>query len=67
LDTYIGKLAEYTGTEWGGDVIRPSEITGRVLQVIIPKGSMSAVQRAAIEAARERARKAGIDLIITEF
>jgi len=28
---------------------------------------MSPVQRAAIEAARERARKAGINLIITEF
>ncbi len=67
LDAYIGKLVEYTGTTWGGDEILPSQITSRVLQVIIPKGSMSPVQRAAIEAARERARKAGINLIIAEF
>jgi len=67
LNTYIDKLAEYTGTRWGGDAIESSDITGRVLQVIIPKGSMSPVQRAAIEAARERARRAGINLTIMEF
>jgi hypothetical protein len=67
LNSYIGKLADYTGTRWGGDVILPSQITGRVLQVIVPKGSMSQVQRAAIEAARERAHRAGIELTITEF
>lgn len=37
LNTYIDKLGEYAGTEWGGDVVRPSQITGRILQVIIPK------------------------------
>jgi CDI toxin restriction endonuclease-like domain len=67
LDAYIDKLAEYTGTRWGGDVIESSDIKGRVLQVIIPKGSMSPVQRAAIEAARERAKRAGINLTIMEF
>lgn len=67
LNAYIDKLAEYTGTRWGGDVIESSDITGRVLQLIIPKGSMSPVQRAAIEAARERARRAGINLTIVEF
>jgi hypothetical protein len=67
LNAYIDKLAECTGTDWGGDEILPSQITGRVLQVIIPKGSMTPVQRAAIEAARERARKAGIDLTIVEY
>jgi hypothetical protein len=41
LNTYIGKLAEYAGTEWGGDEILTSQITGRVLQVIVPKGSMN--------------------------
>ena len=67
LNAYIDKLAEYTGTRWGGDVIESSDIKGRVLQVIIPKGSMSPVQRAAIEAARERARRVGINLTIMEF
>jgi hypothetical protein len=67
LNAYIGKLAEYTGTKWGGDDILSSQITGRVLQVIIPKGSMNQVQSAAFEAARERARRAGINLIITEY
>jgi hypothetical protein len=67
LNAYIDKLAAYTGTKWGGDIIDASEITGRILQVIIPKGSMNQIQRAAFEAARERASRAGINLTIMEF
>jgi hypothetical protein len=67
LNTYIDKLAEYTGTKWGGDIIEASEITGWILQVIIPKGSMNQVQRAPFEAARERASKAVINLTIIEY
>jgi hypothetical protein len=51
-----------------GDIaIGSSEISSRVLSLAIPKGSMTAAQRAAIEAARTRAQALGVDLTITPF
>ncbi len=41
-------------------------ITRRVLNIVIPKGSGTAEQKAAIEAARERAKSLGVELVITE-
>lgn len=67
LNDYIGKLADYTGSQMGNIKITSEAITGRELSIAIPKGSMTAVQREAIEAARVRARSFGIDLKITEF
>jgi hypothetical protein len=67
LNDYIGKLASYTGSEMGDVKIASEAIVGRELSIAIPKGSMTAVQREAIEAARIRARSFGIDLKITEF
>jgi len=67
VNDYVDKLEIYSGTDWGGDEIDPSEIFGRTLRLIVPKDSMTAVQREAIEAARTRASAKGIDLIITEF
>jgi hypothetical protein len=67
LDRYLVKLEDYRGTNWGGDRIDPDEITGRMLHLIIPKGSLKAVQRDAIEAARARAAAKGITIELTEF
>jgi hypothetical protein len=67
LNDYIGKLANYEGSEMGDIKVAAEAITGRELSIAIPKGSMTAVQREAIEAARTRARSLGIDLKITEF
>jgi hypothetical protein len=67
LNDYIGKLASYTGSEMGDIKIGSEAITGRKLSIAIPKGSMTMVQREAIEAARVRARTFGIDLKVTEF
>ena len=44
----------------------PQPVIGRVLNIVIPKGSGTPEQLAAIEAARERAKKSGVQLIITE-
>jgi hypothetical protein len=44
-----------------------SAISGRALSLAIPKGSVTAVQRAAIEAVRARAKAFDVDFIITEF
>ena len=67
LNDYIGKLAMYEGSKMGDIAIGSSEISGRVLSVAIPKGSMTAAQRAVIEAARTRAHAFGVDLTITPF
>jgi hypothetical protein len=67
LNDYIGKLANYVGSEMGDIKITSEAILGRELSIAIPKGSMTAVQRDAIEAARIRARSLGINLKITEF
>jgi hypothetical protein len=67
LNDYIGKLASYTGSQMGYIKIESAEITGRELSIAIPKGSMTAIQREAVEAARIRARSLGIDLKVTEF
>jgi hypothetical protein len=43
------------------------QVTGRrVLNIVVPNGRTTPEQRAAIEAARERAKTLGIDFIITE-
>jgi filamentous hemagglutinin len=67
LNKYVDKLDEYTGTRWGGDNIKDSDITARELLVVVPRNSRGTTQRAAIESARARAKQLGIDLTITEF
>jgi hypothetical protein len=67
VNQYLEKLEKYAGTDWGGDKIRESQIAGRVLRLIIPKASMTAVQREVIEAATKIARSKGLRLVVTEF
>jgi hypothetical protein len=67
INTYVDQVAEYEGGELGRDVVKAEEITGRALNLAIPEGSVSAAQKAAIDAARARAKRLGVDLIITPF
>ncbi len=67
LNAYIDEMALFEGAELGDIEIKSSDIGGRALSLAIPKGSMTAVQRAAIEAARLRAQAFDVDLIITPF
>jgi hypothetical protein len=67
LNDYINKLTTYPGGRMGTMDIAASAIESRVLSIAIPKGSITPVQRAAIDAARVRARGLGIELIATEF
>ena len=64
---YLNELEAYAGTKWGGDVIKDSDIAGKVLRLIIPKGSMTPLQRETIEAATTTARSKNLRLIVTEF
>ena len=67
LDRYIGLMAKYDGGKLADIVISSSDIRGRSLNLVVPKGSMTAAQRAVIEAAGARAKALGVDFIISEF
>ena len=54
INTYIGKLADFDG----GD---------RVLNIAVPKGGMTAVQKSAFDAAANRAQEVGVTLKVTPF
>jgi filamentous hemagglutinin len=67
LNAYIDSIATYDGSVLGSVQILPADISGRALGLAIPKGAMTAAQRAAVEAARMRAQAFGVNLTITEF
>jgi hypothetical protein len=67
LNDYINKLVFFEGADFGIWEIEPSAINGRVLDLVVPKGSMTAAQRTAIEAAKLRARAFGVNLTVTDF
>jgi hypothetical protein len=67
LNAYIDEIALYEGGQLGFTVIPSSAIAGRALNLAIPKGSITPIQRAAIEDAEMRAQAFGVDLIISEF
>jgi hypothetical protein len=69
LNSYVDKLSEFDGAEFAGQTVRPDEITGRILNVVVPAGSMTETQQIAIEAARARARSLGrnVEIIVTPY
>jgi hypothetical protein len=69
LNNYFDKLSEFDGAKFAGQTVDSDEITGRVLQLVVPKGSIGDAQRAIIDAAQARARRLGynIDVVITEY
>jgi hypothetical protein len=67
LNDYVNALVFYDGGRLGVTVIDSSAISGRVLSLAVPKGSMTAAQRAAIEIAKGRAQAFGVDLVVTPF
>lgn len=70
INQYIDELAEYEGGVLSGIPVDSSDIVGRALNLVVPKGSMTATQARAIEAARARAINTNnypVDLIITPF
>jgi hypothetical protein len=62
-------VSEFSGAEFAEDEVPLDEITGRVLQLVVPRGRMTERQSVIIEAARERAKSLNypVDLIIKEF
>jgi hypothetical protein len=69
LTKYISDMAEYEGGSFANKKVLSEEITGRAVNLVVPKGSMTNEQRIAIETMRTLARtgKVRVDLIITEL
>jgi hypothetical protein len=69
LNGYFDKVSEFDGAKFANDIVPFDKITDRVLQLVVPNGSMTDAQRTVIEIARSRARKLDrpVDLIITQF
>jgi hypothetical protein len=67
LNNYVDKLATWDGARFNNVEIKGVDVTGRILSLAIPKGSINPVQRAAIEAATVRAQAFDVDLLVTEF
>jgi hypothetical protein len=67
LNDYVNKLIFFDGASFGDYQIEASSINGRVLDLVVPKGNMTAAQRAAISAAKARAKAFGVELTVTPF
>jgi hypothetical protein len=69
LTKYTTDMAEYEGGSFANKKVLSEEITGRAVNLVVPKGSMTNEQRIAIETVRTLARtgKVRVDLIITEL
>jgi hypothetical protein len=68
LNEYVDKLGDYEGGSLLVTIVELPDISDRVLNLVVPKGAMTEVQRAAIEAARARALVANpypVKIIIT--
>jgi hypothetical protein len=64
---HVDQLALFDGGWLGEWKIDSSAISGRALSLAVPRGDMTTAQRAAIDAARMRAKAFDIDLIVTDF
>jgi hypothetical protein len=63
-------LTEYEGGNLQNVQVDLSQVTERVLELIVPKGSLTVMQRAVIKAANIRAQTAGsypVSIIVKDF
>lgn len=70
INTYVDTLGNYEGGSLSGTEVAASDIKDRVLNLIVPKGSLTDEQYATIEAARQRAMTANkypVRIVVTEY
>ncbi len=69
VEKYVADVREFEPTTWGGKIIDDVDVTGRAVQLVVPKGSMTDARRIIIETIRARAKrgKTPVDIIITEL
>jgi hypothetical protein len=66
---YVEDVRDFDGVVWSNLDIQANQITGRAVQLIVPKGSMTTLQRAIIDQVREIAKRSNrpVEIIVTEF
>ena len=70
LKDYVNRLSKYEGGNLQNVQVDLSQVTERVLELIVPKGSLTVMQRAVIKAANIRAQTAGsypVRIIVKDF
>jgi hypothetical protein len=67
VNSYVDKLLAFNGKSYTGYEVLEEKITSRVLNLVVPKGSMTSVQKAVIDSAIERAKSLGIGFTVTPF
>jgi hypothetical protein len=69
VSDYIGRVSEFEGADLVASTVAAAQITGRELQLVIPKGSLTDAQRVVIEEVRSWAKTLNkpVDVIITEL
>src|SRR5262249_42868024 len=67
VNRYVNSLAAFNGKSYAGWEVKAEQNTGRALNLIVPRGSMTATQRTVIDTAIERAKSRGINLFVTPF
>jgi len=69
VSDYVGKVSDFGGAQFAGVTVGPDQISARVLQLVIPKGSMSDEQKATIDAVRAWAKtlEPPVDVVVTEL
>jgi hypothetical protein len=69
VSDYVGRVSDFDGADFAGSTVKSDQITGRVLQMVVPKGSMTDEQQTVIDAVRSWARTLNppVDITVTEF
>lgn len=67
IDGYVDKLATFSGMRWGDNTITEDQISGRVLDIVVPMNSGTQAQQQAIARAVERARQLDIWVFISPY
>ncbi len=67
INGYVKKLTEFNGAEYASLTVGSEQIETRVLNLAIPKGSITSVQKSVIDSAIENAKIVGVTLHITPF
>jgi hypothetical protein len=67
INNYSFQLSEFEGAARGTTVVRAEDIKSRMLNVVIPKGNITAEQQTAIDMARTQAKQYGVTLVISPY
>ncbi len=66
---YVEDVRDFDGATWGGLDIQAGQISGRAVQLIVPKGSMTDAQQVVLDWVRQIVKQNNrpVDIIVTEF